>query len=81
MDYVTEVDHDVDAAYFRFTNNKVVETEELDEPGFEDYIFDLDENGELVGVEVLNYSEHAQDLGDDAAVWNRLGQYPGFHLR
>lgn len=80
MDYKTEIDYDVDAAYYRFTNNKVAETEELDEPGFEDYIFDLDENGEIVGVEVLNYSKHAEDLGDDGAVWGRLNQYPGFHL-
>ncbi len=80
MDY-PKVDYDVDAAYFRFTDNKVAETEELDEPGFEDYIFDLDENRELVGVEVLNYSEHAQDLGDSTAVRNRFSQHPGFHLQ
>lgn len=82
MDYLErKIDPDADAAYYRFTRNKVSETVELDDPGLEDYIVDLDENGEVVGLEVLNYSDHADDLGEDADVWNHLKEHPGFHLR
>ncbi len=81
MDYIEkEYDEDVDAAYFRFSYNKVAETVELDEPGLEDYIIDLDEAGEVIGLEVLNYSDHAEALGEGPDVWNHLNDYPGFHL-
>lgn len=73
-------DKDVDAAYFRYSRNKVAETVEFEESGLEDYIVDLDEQGEVVGLEVLNYSHHADELNSSADVWNHLNQYPGFHL-
>lgn len=48
-----EYDPDVDALYVRLTASKVIESEEV-QPGI---ILDFDDNGKVVGVEVLNASE------------------------
>lgn len=81
MDYIERrVDEDANAVYFRFSRNKVAETVELDDLGLEDYIIDLDEEGEVVGLEVLNYSDHADQLGEGPNVWNHINEYPSFHL-
>lgn len=73
-------DEEVDAAYFRYSNNKVAETVEFEEAELVDYIVDLDEQGQVVGLEVLNYSDHADELNGGASVLGHLNQHPGFHL-
>ena len=50
----TRYDSKVDALYVRFADAKVVESEEV-RPGI---VFDFDAEGRLVGVEVLDASEH-----------------------
>jgi len=46
------VDKETDTLYFRFDDNKVIESEEV-RPGV---ILDYDENDTVVGVEFLNVS-------------------------
>lgn len=53
----SHVDEEVDAAYARFTNERVVKSVPIDE----DFIFDLDANGNVVGVEILNFSDYGDD--------------------
>jgi uncharacterized protein YuzE len=48
-----EYDRDADAAYLTLTRGKVHESEEV-KPGM---IIDLDEHDEIVGVEILRFSE------------------------
>ncbi|MGX5736474.1 DUF2283 domain-containing protein [Bosea thiooxidans] len=50
----TTYDPEVDALYLRFAEGKVVESEEV-RPGI---VFDFDEAGRIVGVEILDASEH-----------------------
>lgn len=50
----TSYDATVDAAYLGFSDDTIVESEEI-RPGF---IFDLDAEGPVVGIEVLDASEH-----------------------
>lgn len=73
-------DETVDAAHFRFSRNQIVKTVELDDEMLRDYYFDLDADGVLVGVEVLNYSEHTDEFGPELDVFNHLPEYPGFRL-
>jgi uncharacterized protein YuzE len=49
---VVEIDQLAEAAYVRFSNNRVVRTEELDDATN----IDLDEHGMVVGVELLDLS-------------------------
>lgn len=46
-------DLEVDALYLRLSESKVLESEEV-QPGI---VLDFDENGNVVGVEVLNASK------------------------
>lgn len=48
-----EYDPEVDALYVRFTDHKVIESEQV-QPGI---ILDFDEAGKVVAVEVLNASK------------------------
>lgn len=50
----THYDAEADALYVRFTDTKVSESEEV-RPGI---VFDFDEDGRLVAVEILDASEH-----------------------
>lgn len=50
---VIKYDKKSDIIYIQFSDNKVVESEE-DKPGV---ILDYGENGEIVGIEVLNASK------------------------
>jgi uncharacterized protein YuzE len=48
-----EYDPEVDALYVRLTENKVIESEQV-QPGI---VLDFDEAGKVVGVEVLSASK------------------------
>jgi uncharacterized protein YuzE len=50
----TRYDPEVDALYVRFADAKIVESEEL-RPGV---VLDFDVEGRIVGVEILDASEH-----------------------
>lgn len=50
---VIKYDKETDIIYIQFSENRVVESEE-DKPGV---ILDYGENGEIVGIEVLNASK------------------------
>ena len=50
---VIKYDKESDVIYIRFSDNKVLESEE-DKPGV---ILDYGENGEIVGIEILNASK------------------------
>ena len=48
-----DYDKEVDALYFQFLNEKVLETEEV-EPGI---IVDFTKDGRILGIEILNVSK------------------------
>ena len=50
----TRYDPEVDALYVRFADATIVESEEV-RPGI---VFDLDADGRIVAVEILDASEH-----------------------
>ena len=50
---VVKYDKESDIIYIQFSENKVIESEE-DKPGV---ILDYGENGDIVGIEVLNASK------------------------
>jgi len=50
---VIKYDKESDVIYIQFSENKVVESEE-DKPGI---ILDYGENGDIVGIEILNASK------------------------
>lgn len=52
-----KIDKDSDALYFRLDENAIVESEEV-RPGV---ILDFDENGQVVGIEILNISSRATE--------------------
>ncbi|MBN8937888.1 MAG: DUF2283 domain-containing protein [Rhizobiales bacterium] len=56
----THYDAEADALYVRFTDTKVSESEEV-RPGI---VFDFDEDGRLVAVEILDASEHLAQGAD-----------------
>ncbi|CAM2955407.1 MULTISPECIES: DUF2283 domain-containing protein [Methylobacterium] len=56
----SEYDPTVDALYIRLADARVVESEEL-RPGF---IVDLDSEGRIVGVEILDASKHVAPGGE-----------------
>ncbi|CAH1659407.1 conserved hypothetical protein [Hyphomicrobiales bacterium] len=56
----TTYDPEVDALYVRFAESRIVESEEV-RPGI---VFDLDETGRIVGVEILDASEHLAQGAD-----------------
>lgn len=53
---VIKYDKESDIIYIQFSENKIVESDE-DKPGV---ILDYGENGEIVGIEVLNASKQTQ---------------------
>ncbi|MPR11848.1 DUF2283 domain-containing protein [Microvirga tunisiensis] len=56
----THYDAEADALYVRFTEAKVSESEEV-RPGI---VFDFDESGRIVAVEILDASEHLAQGAD-----------------
>ncbi|MCJ2055386.1 DUF2283 domain-containing protein [Methylobacterium sp. J-048] len=56
----SEYDPTVDALYIRLADARVIESEEL-RPGF---IVDLDAEGRIVGVEILDASKHVAPGGE-----------------
>ena len=63
---VIKYDKETDIIYIQFSENKVVESEE-DKPGV---ILDYGENGEIVGIEILNASkktEHPNGISYEVA--------------
>ena len=46
--------HEADALYIRFKDAKIADTDELTE----DIIIDYDKDGNIVGIEVLDASQH-----------------------
>ena len=78
-----EIKHDqtVDAAYIRFSHNEVVETFDFEDERFEDFYADVDEHGEIVGLEVLNYSDHEAELAKGMDIQAHFREHSGFHLR
>lgn len=62
----TTYDRDADALYIRFADAAVVESQEV-RPGV---VIDLDSQGRMVGLEILDASEHVSagaDLGKATA--------------
>lgn len=51
-------DKDVDALYIELSNNKAVESEEIEN----DIVLDYDENDNVVGIEILNCIKNHKDL-------------------
>ncbi|MCX7737426.1 MAG: DUF2283 domain-containing protein [Candidatus Kapabacteria bacterium] len=51
-----KVDKENDAIYFRFDDSKIVESEEIRKG----IILDYNEAGKVIGIEVLNVSEHSE---------------------
>jgi len=56
----TRYDPEVDALYLRFSDSAVTESEEV-RPGI---VFDFDAEGRLVGLEILDASEHVSSGTD-----------------
>jgi uncharacterized protein YuzE len=56
----TRYDPEVDALYIRFADDKVVESEEV-RPGV---VLDFDAEGRIVGMEILDASEHLASGAD-----------------
>lgn len=52
-----EYDPEVDALYVRLTENKIVESEQI-QPGI---ILDFDDAGKVAGIEVLNASKRTKN--------------------
>ena len=51
------IDKDNDVLYFRFDENKIIESEEV-QPGV---ILDYDVNNKVIGIEFLNISSRASE--------------------
>ncbi len=51
-------DQKANALYFRLTDDKIVESEEVRDG----IVFDFDERGEVVAIEILNLKERVPDL-------------------
>lgn len=49
-----------DATYIKLTNTKIVKTTQVDESVY----VDLDKKGEIVGIEVLDFSSNLHVLGN-----------------
>lgn len=58
VEYRISYDPVADALYIRVKNDKVVDSLEVDG----DIIVDFNEHGEVVGVEILNFSKSSVDL-------------------
>ena len=66
-------DSDADAAYIRFSHNKVTETVEFEAEELEDFYADPDAEGVIVGLEVLNYSLYMDSVeGDPSRLVEKL---------
>jgi uncharacterized protein YuzE len=65
-------DREVDAAYIRFSHNEVVETVEFEDEKLEDFYADLDAEGVIVGLEVLNYSLYVDNVDDPSRLVEKL---------
>ena len=50
--------HVVDALYIKFSDGEVADSEEISEG----VIIDYDQNGRVIGVEILNFSKRKIDL-------------------
>ena len=53
-----QIDHEADALYLRLDDSRIIESESVS-PGV---VLDFNENGEVVGVEMLNLSKRIHEL-------------------
>ena len=60
QEYIVRYDPGADALYIRFKEDEVVESEEIDVG----IIVDYNKKGEVVGIEVLEFSKKRVDLAD-----------------
>lgn len=58
--YILEYDNQSDAAYIKIRSSKVEESIEAGN----DIIMDLDKEGRLIGIEILNFSKNNINLRD-----------------
>ena len=55
---IMSYDHVADALYIKFSDGEVADSEEISEG----VIIDYDQNGRVIGVEILNFSKRKIDL-------------------
>ena len=68
-------DETYDIAYYKFTNEKIYETIDYSE----NIAVDIDDNGNMVGIEVQNHSESFDELNQ--FYYNReYGNFPIFEI-
>jgi uncharacterized protein YuzE len=53
-----KADRENDAIYFRLDDSKIIESEEVDK----DLILDYNEEGKVVGIEILNVSKRTDKI-------------------
>ena len=53
-----KIDEKADALYLRIDDSKIIESEEVT-PGV---IIDFNENNQVVGIEILNFSKRSSDI-------------------
>jgi len=58
MEYIIEYDSAADVSYIRIRRDKIADTIELDD----NMIVDLNDKGEIVGLEILSFSKSKIDL-------------------
>jgi len=58
MEYIIEYDSAADVSYIRIRRDKIADTIELDD----NLIVDLNDKGEIVGLEILSFSKSKIDL-------------------
>ncbi len=60
MEYRVNYDPLADALYIRVKDGDIVDSVEVRE----DLIVDFDKNGEVIGIEVINFSKSKTDVGE-----------------
>ncbi|MEM3712209.1 MAG: DUF2283 domain-containing protein [Thermoproteota archaeon] len=60
MEYRVRYDPLADALYIRVRNGNIVDSIEIRE----NVIADFDQNGEVVGIEIINFSKSKIDIGE-----------------
>ena len=55
---IISYDHVADALYIKFSDGEIADSEEISEG----VIIDYDQNGRVIGVEILNFSKRKIDL-------------------
>ncbi len=62
MEYTTRIDFEANAAYLKFSDNKVVKSVE-EKVGNMPVVIDYDAQGNIAGLEILNLSEYFKLFG------------------